>query len=183
MPTEPRFAALSQAELAGARAAVHVAILAPDDALALIIARADGLFGLPGGFVDPGESPRAAVARELHEELGITADAIDPAALTPIGIDRAWLAETGLATHLFALRCRASDMRSFAHRAIDAPHFLSEVMGVVLVHTDLRRYPVAAHLPARASLDNLLGNRFVANSRAQLVHALTWSGMLAPARA
>src|SRR5688572_6988267 len=48
------------------------AIVRDDEGRVLLHRRADdGYWSLPGGAIDPGETPAAAVAREVHEETGL----------------------------------------------------------------------------------------------------------------
>lgn len=55
-----------------------------DSEIRLLVARRPattvyaGYWELPGGKVDPGETPAAALVREFREELGITIEARDP---------------------------------------------------------------------------------------------------------
>lgn len=56
-----------------------VGVVVRDDAGRLLLIRrghppGEGLWSLPGGRVEPGESDAAAVARELREETGLTAE-------------------------------------------------------------------------------------------------------------
>ena len=82
------------AALAGADGRVLLQQRAPGRAMA-------GLWEFPGGKVDEGELPEAALVRELEEELGI---AVDPADLAPACFASAPLGERHMILLLY--RCR-----------------------------------------------------------------------------
>ena len=62
---------------------VAAAVITRPDGSFLLGQRAPGTFyaghwEFPGGKVEPGETPREALIRELHEELGLNVDAAWP---------------------------------------------------------------------------------------------------------
>ena len=82
--------------------AASVALIDKDRVLLIQRARPpyDGLWSLPGGRLEPGETPEDAAAREVREEVGLSCYRLQPVRKMWLGADRQFLLQV-FATEAF----------------------------------------------------------------------------------
>lgn len=94
-----------------------------DDGRLLLIQRADNqLWAMPGGGIDMGETPAAAVVREVEEEAGLL---VEPVSLVGMWDSRFVGATDALQLYMFVIECRVTGVgeATHAHEVLDQGWF------------------------------------------------------------
>jgi len=91
--------------------------------IVLVSRRASGLFALPKGKVDPGESIEETALREVREESGLVAEI-----LQPLGEVRYWFSDdlgerVDKVVHFYLMRPTGGDMADHDHEFDDVAWF------------------------------------------------------------
>jgi 8-oxo-dGTP pyrophosphatase MutT (NUDIX family) len=91
-PVDPHFAHLAEGNARQARKRVAADVLIRDEAGRVLIVDPTYKEGwdLPGGMIESNEAPRAGLARELAEELGISRDIGRPLVVEWVGAHGPW---------------------------------------------------------------------------------------------
>jgi 8-oxo-dGTP pyrophosphatase MutT (NUDIX family) len=109
----------------------EAAIFDVEDRLLLIRRADDGRWALPGGLIDPGETPAEAAAREAREECGTVAD---PVALIGVYDSRRCGSELPLQLYHFVVGCRLVEATGVAETPweITEQSWFADVEGIEL---------------------------------------------------
>lgn len=120
------FSSVMDSVLPTKRVIAHAVFVNPSDELLLLETTYKSDWELPGGVVEPGESPRTGAEREIHEELGISVNLGQPAIIDWMPPYLGWsdaiqfLFDGGRLEHQVAAAVRAADREIKAVHWVDA---------------------------------------------------------------
>ncbi|MBB6173957.1 ADP-ribose pyrophosphatase YjhB (NUDIX family) [Nocardiopsis mwathae] len=114
----------------------------------------DGCWGTPGGILEPGEQPAAALAREVAEETGIH---VVPERVACVHTEQPWTYENGDVVQILdiAFRCRpvGGELRADGDESLDVGWFAPDELPA-MSEMVMRRIRHASHERGEAWFDS-----------------------------